>query len=104
MCMCVRARACVCTRALPACLFRSTGKRSTVDHLEGGCSAVLPGAPSLGAPFSRAPAPIYSPNHCNAATFPNLLEGEAEYREAERRGEGAEIKVVSFFGSRFCFC
>lgn len=63
----------------PACLFRSTGKRSTVDHLEGGRSAALPGAPCLGAPSSRAPAPICSPKPCNAATFLNILEGEAEY-------------------------
>lgn len=101
-----RARVCVCVHApSPACLFRSPGERATVDHLEGGCRAALPRAPCPGAPSSRAPAPICNLNYCNGATFLNVVEGEVEWSEAEGgRGEGAEIKVVSFFGSRLCFC
>lgn len=101
--MCVSVYVCVvCARAhaLPGVPFPELWKPSGVDHLQGGRSAALPRAP---APFSRAPA-----HGCNlkfgVATFLNLFEGEAEWREAERdRGEGAKVKVVSFFGSRFCF-
>lgn len=71
-----------------------------MDHLQGGRFAALPSAL---APFSRAPAQGRSLKF-GVTTFLNLFEGEAEWREAERdRGEGAKVKVVSFFGSRFCF-
>lgn len=101
-------RACVCVRVwcvrahTPSlvCLFRSFGNRPEWTTSRAAAVQRCPG------PQRPSPEPLPSVAALNlrVATFLNLFEGEAEWREAERgRGEGAKVKVVSFFGSRFCF-